>query len=197
MMKMVLGALAFLVASSVYAADIYKIDSKESSVSWKGSKKMGSSHHGMILVKEGDVTFDKKGQLSAGQVVIDMGTISNEDLKDSPEYQKKLVGHLSSEDFFNVSKFPTATFKVTSVTPKAKNEAVVKGELTMIGKTNPIEFPVKFTMDKGVATGEALVKIDRTKWGLKYGSGNFFKELAADKIISDEFELNLKLVAKK
>jgi len=196
-MKMVLGALAFLVASSVYAADIYKIDSKESSVSWKGSKKMGSSHHGMILVKEGDVTFDKKGQLSAGQVVIDMGTISNEDLKDSPEYQKKLVGHLSSEDFFNVSKFPTATFKVTSVTPKAKNEAVVKGELTMIGKTNPIEFPVKFTMDKGVATGEALVKIDRTKWGLKYGSGNFFKELAADKIISDEFELNLKLVAKK
>ncbi|MPS55505.1 YceI family protein [Alcaligenaceae bacterium SAGV3] len=63
--------------------------------------------------------------------------------------------------------------------------------------THPIEFPAKVTVDKGVATGEAVVKIDRTKWGLKYGSGNFFKELAGDKIINDEFELTLKLVAKK
>lgn len=71
-----------------------------------------------------------------------------------------------------MTKFPTASFKLTSVKPsKVKNEVVVKGG--------------------------ALVKVDRTKWGLKYGSGNFFKELAGDKIINDEFELNLKLVAKK
>ncbi len=67
----------------------------------------------------------------------------------------------------------------------------------MIGKTNPIEFPAKLNVAKNTLTGEALVKIDRTKWGLKYGSGNFFKELAGDKIINGEFELNLKLVAKK
>lgn len=196
-MKFFMGALVFVATASVHAADVYKIDTKASVVSWKGAKKMGSSHHGGISVKEGDVTFDKKGQLTAGSVVIDMATLTNEDLKDSAEYQKKLVGHLSSEDFFNVAKFPTATFKVTGVTAKSKTEATVKGELTMIGKTNPIEFPIKMTVDKGVATGEALVKIDRTKWGLKYGSGNFFKELAGDKIINDEFELNLKLVAKK
>lgn len=197
MMKFVMGALVLVAAVSVQAADVYKIDTKASSVAWKGTKKMGSAHHGGISVKEGDVTFDKKGQLASGNIVVDMTTVTNEDLKDSPEYQKKLVGHLSNEDFFNVTKFPTATFKITGVTAKSKTEAVVKGELTMIGKTNPIEFPVKLVVDKGVATGEALVKIDRTKWGLKYGSGNFFKELAGDKIISDEFELNLKLVAKK
>ncbi|MEK2645508.1 YceI family protein [Bdellovibrio sp. BCCA] len=196
MMKFVLGALVLVVAGSVHAADVYKIDAKASSVAWKGSKKMGSSHHGGISVKDGDVTFNK-GQLTGGNVVIDMTTVTNDDLKDSPDYQKKLVGHLSSDDFFSVTKFPTASFKITNVTAKSKTEAVVKGELTMIGKTNPIEFPVKFTVDKGIATGEALVKIDRTKWGLKYGSGNFFKELAGDKIINDEFELNLKLVAKK
>ncbi|MNL81038.1 YceI-like domain protein [compost metagenome] len=67
----------------------------------------------------------------------------------------------------------------------------------MIGQTQPIEFPATVKVDKGVLTGEALVKIDRTKWGLKYGSGSFFKELAGDKIIADEFELNLNLVAKK
>jgi polyisoprenoid-binding protein YceI len=126
-----------------------------------------------------------------------MTTISDEDLKSNPEYQKKLVGHLSSDDFFKVTKFPTSTFKITSVTAKSKNEVTVKGDLTIIGNTQPIEFPAKVTTDKGTMTGEATVKLDRTKWGLKYGSGNFFKELTADKVINDDFELNLKLVAKK
>lgn len=198
MFKYILTAVLTMMTASAFAADVYKIDTKASSVAWKGFKKMGSSHNGGIAVKEGEVTLDKKGQLTAGTVVIDMATITNEDLKDSPEYQKKLVGHLSNEDFFNVPKFPTSTFTLKSVTAgKAKGEVVVKGELTMIGQTQPIEFPAKVTTDKGVVTGEAVVKVDRTKWGLKYGSGNFFKELAADKIISDEFEMTLKLVAKK
>lgn len=197
MMKIIFAALVTVITTSAFAADVYKIDTQASSVAWKGTKKMGSAHNGGILVKEGTVTLDKKGQISAGDVVIDMATITNVDLKDSAEYHAKLLGHLSSEDFFNVAKFPTASFKLSKVTPKGKDEVLIKGELTMIGKTAPIEFPAKVTVDKGVVTGEALVKVDRTKWGLKYGSGNFFKELAGDKIINDEFELNLKLVAKK
>ncbi|QLY24743.1 YceI family protein [Bdellovibrio sp. KM01] len=176
--------------------EAYKIDTKESTVAWKGTKKAGSSHNGHISVKDGEVQVDSKGQITTGQVNIDMTTITNEDLKDA-EYNKKLVGHLASNDFFDTAKFPVTTFKVLSVTPVSKDQVTVKGELTMIGKTNPIEFPAKVTVDKGVVTGEATVKVDRTKWGLKYGSGNFFKELTADKIISDEFEMNLKLVAKK
>lgn len=198
MFKYILTAVLTIMTTSAFAADVYKVDAKASSVAWKGFKKMGSSHNGGINVKEGEVTLDKKGQLTAGTFVIDMATITNEDLKDSAEYQKKLVGHLSSEDFFNVTKFPTSTFTMKSVTAgKAKGEVIVKGELTMIGQTQPIEFPAKVTADKGVVTGEAVVKVDRTKWGLKYGSGNFFKELAADKIIADEFEMTFKLVAKK
>jgi polyisoprenoid-binding protein YceI len=176
--------------------EAYKIDTKESTVAWKGTKKAGSAHNGHISVKDGEVQVDNKGQITTGQINIDMTTITNEDLKDA-EYNKKLVGHLASNDFFDTAKFPVTTFKVLSVTPVSKDEVTVKGELTMIGKTNPIEFPAKVTVDKGVVTGEATVKVDRTKWGLKYGSGNFFKELTADKIISDEFEMNLKLVAKK
>jgi polyisoprenoid-binding protein YceI len=182
---------------TAFSAETYKIDAKESKVGWKGFKKMGSSHFGNISLKEGEVKVEKDGVLTGGNFVVDMATISNEDLKDSADYQKKLVGHLSSGDFFDVAKHPTSTFKVLSVTPKAKGEVVIKGELTMIGQTNQVEFPAKVNLAKGVVTGEATIKIDRTKWGLKYGSGNFFKELAADKIISDEFELSLKLVAKK
>lgn len=196
MFKTVFAALIMVAAVQVQAADVYKIDTKASSVAWKGTKKMGDAHNGGISVKEGAVTVEK-GQLTAGNVVVDMTTITNADVKDAG-YNKKLVGHLSTEDFFNAGKFPTSTFKITSVAPsKTKGEVLVKGEFTMIGATHPIEFPAKVTVDKGVATGEAVVKIDRTKWGLKYGSGNFFKELAGDKIINDEFELTLKLVAKK
>jgi len=177
------------------AVETYKLDTKESSVAWKGFKKVGSTHNGQIAVKEGQVEVEK-GQVKSGTIVTDMATITNEDLKDA-DYNKKLVGHLSSEDFFNAAKYPTSTFKVTSVTPGKDNNVTVKGELTMIGQTQPIEFPATVTVKDGVVNGDAVVKVDRTKWGLKYGSGSFFKELAGDKIISDEFELTLKLVAKK
>lgn len=197
MMKFVISTLLTVVAS-VSMADVYKVDAQASKIAWKGTKKMGSAHNGHISVKEGEITTDKKNQITAGTVVVDMKTISNEDLKDSAEYQKKLVGHLSSADFFNVEKYPTSTFKITSVTAgKAKNEVIVKGELTMIGGTHPVEMPATVTVDKGVMTGKGKLMIDRTKWGLKYGSGNFFKELAGDKIINDQFELDLDLVAKK
>lgn len=196
MIKSVFAALV-LVAASAAHADVYKLDTKASIVGWSASHKVGATHTGKIAVKDGEVQTDAKGVISGGTVNIDMTTISDEDLKSSPDYQKKLVGHLSSDDFFKVSKFPTSTFKVTSVTAKSANEVVIKGDLTIIGTTKPVEFPAKVTTDKGVMTSEATLKLDRTQWGLKYGSGNFFKELTQDKIINDDFTLSLKLVAKK
>ena len=205
-LKIVLGVLALSINVSAAdkkadkkaaaTAETYKVDTTASVIEWKGTKKVGSFHNGDIKVQSGDIIVEKN-QIKSGQFTVDMKTITNKDLTDA-DYNKKLVGHLSNEDFFNVTKFPTSTFKLTSVTAgKNKDEVTVKGELTMIGQTNPIEFPATVKIENGTATGQATVKIDRTKWGLKYGSGNFFKELAGDKIINDEFELTLKLVAKK
>jgi polyisoprenoid-binding protein YceI len=106
---------------------------------------------------------------------------------------------LASDDFFKVDKFPESTFKLSSITPKAgvKDEYTVKGELTFIGKTAPVEFPATMKVDKGTLTGTGKVKIERLKWGLQYGSGNIFKTLTADKIINDDFDLTLNIVAKK
>ena len=187
------AAIAF---SMTAQAEVLKIDTKSSNVYWKGTKKIGSFHDGNVAVKEGQVETNEKGEIVGGTFVIDVKTISNLDLASDPAMQKKLVGHLSSADFFNVEKFPTSTFKVTSITKKGKDH-VVKGDLTILGKTNQVEFPAKVTMVDGSATAEATLKIDRTKWDLKYGSGNFFKELTADKIINNEVEFKLKLVAKK
>ncbi len=185
-------------ANATTTGDVFKIDPAASKVEWVAGKKVGDTHSGEIKIKDGEIRAEK-GKFTSANIVVDMKTISNTDLKDNPEYQKKLVGHLSNEDFFNVGKFPESTFKLISLTPKAgsKEEYLAKGELTMLGKTQAIEFPAKITTDKNTVTGTAKVKIERLKWGLQYGSGSLFKSLTADKIINDTFDLNLNLVAKK
>ncbi len=197
---------ALLVSVSTFAADkkakptgdaqTYKIDVKESTISWTGTKKIGSSHNGAVSLKDGQIEM-KKGEITGGAFKVDVGTLTNADLASSPTDQKKLEGHLKSADFFNVAKHPDATFKISKVEKKSDKEMLVKGELTLIGVTKPLEFPAVITTENDTVKGEANIKIDRTKWGLKYGSGDFFKELAGDRIINNEFELNLKLVAKK
>ncbi|MDX9730174.1 MAG: YceI family protein [Bdellovibrionales bacterium] len=192
--------LAMSAAALVFAAqanaETYKIDPASSTITWKATKKVAGGHNGTIAVKEGQVEVSKKGEVTAGTVVGDLKQIVALDLQGT-EHHAKFVGHMQSADFFNVEKagHDVATFKLTSVTKKGAQH-IAKGDLTFNGKTNPIEFPLTFKVDKGVATGEGSLKVDRTKWDLKYGSGNFFK-LAADKVINDEFELGFKLTAKK
>ncbi len=194
------SALATKATPKADKTEIYKIDTAASVITWKGTKKLTGAHNGTVAVKEGTVVITPKNEVAEATVVADMTKITNQDLAESPKDAAKLVGHLSSPDFFDVQKKgnETATFKLKSVA-KVGAAYVAKGELTFIGKTNPVEFPVTFAVDKakGTATGEGSLKIDRTKWGLKYGSGDFFKELTADKIINNEFELGFKIAAKK
>jgi polyisoprenoid-binding protein YceI len=129
-----------------------------------------------------------------------MHSIVDEDLTD-PGANQKLTGHLKSDDFFGVDKHPTATFKIVEATPIATQTPggpthTVKGDLTIKGQTQSVSFPATITVagDKGEAN--ATVMVDRTLYGIRYGSGKFFQNLG-DKMISDEFELRLKLVANK
>lgn len=177
-------------------AETFKVDPAASTITWKATKKVVGGHNGTVAVKEGTVDVSAKNEVTAANVVADMAKMKALDLASSPKDEAKLVGHLSSSDFFDIAKYPTATFKLASITKKGDGH-VAKGDLTFIGQTHPVEFPVKFSVDKGVAKGEGTLKVDRTKWGLKYGSGNIFKELTADKVINDEFEIGFSLTAKK
>lgn len=190
--------VALAMTSGLALADTLKVDTAASSVQWKAGKKIGSFHNGDIKIKSGTVDTDKKNNVTGANVVVDMATIHDEDMKDKPDMQKKLQGHLSSDDFFKVTQFPESTFKLTKITPKAaKGEYEVTGDLTIIGKTNPVTFPATIKVDKGVVTGTGKITVERLKWDLKYGSESFFKSLTADKIINDTFELTLNIVAKK
>jgi polyisoprenoid-binding protein YceI len=176
----------------------YKVEAAKSDVKWH-AKKVTGEHMGNIKLKEGQilVTGNKP---TGGTFVIDMNSITCSDITDK-EYNGKLIGHLKNDDFFSVDKFPTSTFKITSLTP-VKNAAAgkpnytVKGDLTIKGITNPIEFPATITVKNGAASAKADVVVNRAKYDIRYGSNSFFDNLG-DKAIDDNFTMSLNITAKQ
>jgi len=156
------------------------IKTDKSTVTWKGYKVTGS-HYGSISLKSGNLVFTE-GKLTGGEFVMDMSSIVTDDL--TGEYKGKLEGHLKSDDFFGVENFPTANLVFTKVKSTGKNSYEVSGDLTVKGKTEPIKFDLSIYGNKATAN----LKIDRTKFDIRYGSTSFFDDLQ-DKAIYDEFDL--------
>ncbi len=168
-----------------------KVNKKISSIEWTG-KKVTGQHQGTIMLKEGSINVDGD-QLINGILVIDMNTIMVTDIEDE-ETNAKLKGHLYSDDFFGVKKNPTAVLKINSTKKVKDDNYIIMADLTIKGHTEQIEIPAVIMMvdDKVVVIGE--VEIDRTKFGIKYGSGSFFDDLG-DKAIYDNFTVKFKIAA--
>lgn len=180
------------------AAQAAMVDTAASKVEWVG-KKVTGQHNGTVNIKSGELTVEKK-TVMGGNIVLDMASIAVLDLKD-PDYNGKLTGHLKSNDFFSVEKNPTATFKLTKLAPIAGAKAgevntLVTGDLTIKGITQSLSFPAAVTVGKkGVKAVAKDIKVDRTKYGIRYGSGKFFQGLG-DKVIYDDFLISFSIVAK-
>ncbi|MGQ1786659.1 MULTISPECIES: YceI family protein [unclassified Saccharicrinis] len=186
-MKLLFAVTALLVASSTFA-QTYQVDASRTSIKWEG-KKIGGTHNGDIKLKEGSFTV-QGNQITAGTFLIDMSTITNADIE-SDEYRKKLIGHLKSDDFFGVEKFPTAQLKITGSTTFKNNVAKVTGDLTIKENTHPIEFEVTKSGNKYTTT----LIVDRAKYDVRYGSKSFFDNLG-DKVIYDDFTLDVNLTVR-
>lgn len=171
-----------------------KIDTQNSSVQWKGYKVTGQ-HHGVVNIKSGELKFDESGTLIGGSFAIDMTTITNLDMSGSGK--EKLEGHLKSDDFFGVANFPTAKFVITKAIPRGKpGEYKIVGNITIKETTKEIKFDAKLAEAGNKVTAIADVRIDRSDFNVRYGSGSFFDGLG-DKTIYDEFDLSIKLTANK
>ncbi len=170
----------------------YEVDTEASEVIWKGYKVTGS-HEGTIAVKSGNLEFTE-GQLTGGSFEMDMTSITCTDLEG--EWADKLVGHLSSDDFFGVKNFPTATFVITNVVSRGQEgDYKVVGDLTIKESTNSLKLQAMVVEgEDGEITVTTDATVDRSEYNVKYGSGSFFDGLG-DKTIYDEFDLNIKLVA--
>ncbi|MCF8059575.1 MAG: YceI family protein [Bacteriovoracaceae bacterium] len=179
-------SILVLLTAFVMTAQGASIDVSKSKVEWIG-KKVTGEHKGEVSLKSGSLEM-KEGKLVGGSVVMDMTTITTTDL--TGEYATKLVTHLNSPDFFDVTNHKTATFTAKSVSEKG-DKYTVKGDLTIKGKTQE----TTLDLSKNKAGFSGSLKFDRTKFDIKYGSGNFFKGLG-DKMIYDDVELKLNLVTK-
>jgi polyisoprenoid-binding protein YceI len=187
--------ISFLLTLSSFleepAIDKFNVDSKASTVTWVG-KKVTGQHTGTIQIESGSVIAEGKNIIN-GNFDIDLTSLTVTDIADKASNQK-LVGHLKSDDFFGVEKFPKANFVITKVSHKVGSEYVIDGKLTIKGITNDIQFPAAVIRDGKKLTATAKIIVDRTKYDIKFRSTSFFENLG-DKAIYDDFELNLKLVA--
>ncbi len=179
-----LGTLAFNNA----VANL-KVDTQSSYITWNGYKVTGK-HFGKVKIKDGDLKFED-GKLTSGSFEIDMTSIKVEDL--SGDGAKKLEGHLKSEDFFGVEKYPTAKFVITRAAEAKPGEYRIKGDLTIKSTTKPITFDAYISEKGGKQTATAKIKIDRSEYNVRYGSGSFFDNLG-NNTIYDEFDLEVNLI---
>jgi polyisoprenoid-binding protein YceI len=179
--------LAGLFALNVNAQTKLSADTTKTQLLWLGEKVLGQ-HNGTIHLQSGWLNWQDNKILS-GEFIIDMAS-----LKES-ERNKMLEGHLKSDDFFGVAKFPTAKLVITGSTPFDKGSAVVTGTLTIKDISNPLEFKATTQKKDDGVWFYANIVVDRTKYNIKYGSGSFFDNLG-DKTIYDEFKLKVNLLVK-
>ncbi|MGY8931224.1 MAG: YceI family protein [Flavobacteriales bacterium] len=187
-------ALSFIFQFSftLHTNDV-KVNKKNSTVIWTGSKPTGS-HTGNMNIKSGYLTYDH-GQVVGGNFVIDMKSITCSDIE-SEKKNQYLVDHLKDADFFNVAKFPEASLTIIRVQKLKENQFQMLADLTIKGITKPVSFTADLSVNGNSYNAIAKIIIDRTKWGVEYKSGNIFKDLG-DKIIYDDIEFDIFLVSEK
>jgi len=185
-MKAILSVLFTAIISFSFAQkEANLIILNKSTIEWIG-KKVTGEHTGNISLLKANLEF-KDSKLLGGSFTLDMESITCTDLGDV--MAGKLVGHLKSEDFFDVKGFPESTLRFTGVKHIEGYSYSVVANLTIKGVTHPIEFTTRIKEHEATAT----LKVDRTLYDVRYGSASFFDNIG-DKAIDDIFEIKVNLV---
>ena len=173
----------------------YRVNIDESVIEWTG-RNVNKKHSGALRLSGGEMTV-KDGSIR-GSFEIDMTSIKNIDL-DGDDLQPVLISHLRSDDFFFVKIFPRAFFDLKSARLLEKPDLSspnfkVKGSLALRGIKKKITFPATVNpVPEGGAIVEAHFDIDRTRWGVIYGSSRFFEHLGMH-LVFDLISIEMRLV---
>jgi polyisoprenoid-binding protein YceI len=170
----------------------YRFDNNSSSLTFVGTKPVGT-HTGLITLTDGNLQVEN-GNITAGKFNISLSSMQIKDADTNGAY--KLVGHLLSPDFFDVAKYPNASFEITAcevLTNDSTGTHKITGNLTLKDSTKNISFPAKVNITESDLFATADFIIDRTQWGLHYGNDKSLK----DKFIYPEVKIMLNIDAKK
>jgi polyisoprenoid-binding protein YceI len=161
----------------------YLITPQNSKIEFIGSKVTGK-HDGSFGDFSGQI--DYAGSPEQSRVNITMKTDSL--TTDTPDLTK----HLKTADFFDVAKFPEATFVSTSIKPGGDKGAshTITGNLTLHGVTKAVTFPASISVTSDVATVDSTFSINRKDFGINYAG-------QADNLIRDDVVLKLTIKANK
>jgi rhodanese-related sulfurtransferase/polyisoprenoid-binding protein YceI len=173
----------------------HSLDLKESKVLWTG-RNLINKHCGEVALASGLVVV-RDGLPASGEATLDLKRITCTDLAGETMHDV-LIQHLGSDDFFDVARFPAAKFtfdraECTSKAPGCTNLRLL-GALTMRGVTKPLVIAAAAGItSEGKAALQSAFTLDRTDWGVLYGSGRFFRRLAGH-LVNDTIELQLRLL---
>jgi polyisoprenoid-binding protein YceI len=135
MKKLVALALAAAVSTAALAApETYVIDPNHTMPRFEYSHLGFSEQLSRFDKVSGTVTLDRAAKTGAVDVLIDAKSVDT----GSSLFNE----HIQGEDFLNTAKFPSITFKSTSVKFNGDNVASVDGALTIKGVTKPVTLTV-------------------------------------------------------
>ena len=175
-------------------AGTYSLLIDDSELSWIGTELSTKTHTGTIDFTDGTIIVDSDNTIS-GNVKINMSTINVTDLQGRSK--EMLERHLRSSDFFEVESFSEAKFSFISKSfDKLSNQISFVGDLTIKDITNPISFNATLLETSPFLKAKAVLSFDRSKYNVRFRSGNFFENLG-DKLILDDIDVNIRLVTKK
>ena len=165
MKTLLLSALSLLVAQTAFAST-WEIDPAHSNAGFTVKHMMISTVRGEFQNVTGTVEVDDKDVTKSKiDVSIDATTINTRVAKRDT--------HLKGADFFDVTKFPTITFKSTKVEKNKEGKLLVTGDLTMHGITKPVTLtvntltePVKGPFGNTARGVQASGKVNRKDFGL-------------------------------
>ena len=175
-------------------AGTYSLLIDDSELSWIGTELSTKTHTGTIDFTDGTIIVDSDNTIS-GNVKINMSTINVTDLQGRSK--EMLERHLRSSDFFEVESYSEAKFSFISKSfDKLSNQISFVGDLTIKDITNPISFNATLLETSPFLKAKAVLSFDRSKYNVRFRSGNFFENLG-DKLILDDIDVNIRLVTKK
>lgn len=173
----------------------YQLDTAASIVAWSG-RNQNNKHFGTLPLKSGRLVVRERSL--TGELVVDMDAMENINLA-GDELQPVLLAHLKSDDFFFTKVFPTATFiidqgELAEIPYRTTANCLLKGSLNLRGVTKYLDFPATITVREDCSLGvEAHFDLDRTAWGVIYGSSRFFEHLGMHAVF-DQISIELRLV---
>ena len=179
---------ALLSVPALYAAE-YEIDTAHSHVGFS-IRHIATKVKGSFGQFEGTFSFDEKNP-AASKVNVTLKTAS---VNTSNE---KRDAHLKTADFFDVDKFPLATFVSKKVTSAGKGKFKAEGDLTLHGITKSVTLKVEHlgtenAFGSQIAGFTATTRIKRKDFGFDLG-----KALESGKLVlSDEVDITMDIEAK-